>query len=51
MVKRGSVNDFGEERGAILQEVEMLIMSGDPPKVWDYYFSNYIFTILWNTFK
>lgn len=32
MVKRGSVNDFGLERGKILQDVEQLIMSGDLPR-------------------
>ncbi|XP_012251237.1 exportin-4-like [Athalia rosae] len=29
MVKRGSVEDFGQDRGQILNEVEGLIMSGD----------------------
>lgn len=32
MVKRGSVTDFGMERGRILQEVEQLIMGGDLPR-------------------
>jgi predicted lysophospholipase L1 biosynthesis ABC-type transport system permease subunit len=33
MVKRGSVEDLGEERKEILNEVEGLIMSGDMPRV------------------
>lgn len=33
MVKRGSVEDLGEERKEILNEVEGLIMSGDLPRV------------------
>lgn len=33
MVKRGSVDDLGEERRQILNEVEGLIMSGDLPRV------------------
>ena len=33
MVKRGSVEDLGEERRHILNEVEGLIMSGDMPRV------------------
>lgn len=33
MVKRGSVEDLGEERRRILNEVEGLIMSGDMPRV------------------
>lgn len=40
MVKRGSVNDFGIERGKILQDVEQLIMSGDLPRVSFYYLRN-----------
>ena len=33
MIKRGSIDDFGEERKALLNEVEGLIMSGDLPRV------------------
>ncbi|XP_022913181.1 exportin-4-like [Onthophagus taurus] len=32
MVKRASVDDFGQERGVILSEVESLIVSADPSK-------------------
>ncbi|XP_046399517.1 exportin-4-like [Ischnura elegans] len=32
MVKRSSVEDFGCERGQILNEVQNLILSGDPPR-------------------
>lgn len=33
MVKRGSVNDFGQERTRIVTEVENLIVSGDAARV------------------
>lgn len=33
MIKRGSVNDFGIERGNLLGEVEQLVLSGDLPRV------------------
>lgn len=33
IIKRGSVDDFGQERGRILNEVESLIRNGDLPKV------------------
>lgn len=33
IIKRGSVDDFGQERGHILNEVESLIRNGDLPKV------------------
>lgn len=33
MIKRGSVEDIGEERNKILNEVEELIKNGDPPRV------------------
>uniref|UniRef100_A0A1B6DRC6 Exportin-4 n=2 Tax=Clastoptera arizonana TaxID=38151 RepID=A0A1B6DRC6_9HEMI len=32
MVKRGSVHDFGQERGKLLNEVEQLILNGDLPQ-------------------
>ncbi|XP_073971711.1 exportin-4-like isoform X1 [Rhodnius prolixus] len=32
MIKRGSVNDFGIERGNLLGEVEQLVLSGDLPR-------------------
>lgn len=33
IVKRGSVDDFGQERGRIIAEIENLIKSGDLPNV------------------
>lgn len=33
IIKRGSVNDSGQERGRILDEIECLIMNGDLSKV------------------
>lgn len=33
MVKRGSIEDFGQERSTILGEVENLILNGDHSKV------------------
>lgn len=34
MIKRGSVEDFGQERSSILNEVENLIISANPAKVY-----------------
>ena len=47
MVKRGSVEDFGQERRQILNEVEALIMSGNMPRVncFNFISSDYILNI------
>lgn len=34
MIKKGSVEDGGQERSNILDEVEKLIFNGDLKKVW-----------------
>jgi hypothetical protein len=43
MVKRGSVEDFGIERGSIVAEIENLIISGDTVKV-------FVFSIIFTIF-
>lgn len=40
MIKRGSVEDYGQERSNILDEVEKLIFNGDLKKV--------LFKVLYN---
>lgn len=42
MVKRGSIEDLGEERNEILNEVEKLIMSGDLPRVGNKFHTLYL---------
>ena len=49
IVKRGSVDDLGEERKELLNEVENLIRSGDLPRV-SFSFEYFIF-ILFKSFQ